>query len=368
MLRRPLGHGPVLAPWPPIVHDQSVDVLILGGSWFVGRVIVEDAVARGWSVTVFNRGVSASPPAGVRAVHGDRESADDLARLAGHGPWDAVIDVAGTVPTMVRDAARALRPATTKYAFVSSVSAYAEWPAQPVTEGSPLHHGDPDRSDEEGPAHPYGAMKVGSETALRREFDSEHLLIVRPGVVLGPHEYVGRLKWWLNRAVRGGEILAPGRSDRSIQPIDVRDLAAFILDQIAQGGAGTYNVAPPADRSTYRDLLIACLASTDGRGELLWVEDEWLAAQKVRQWTELPLWRVPPGTWAMDTKRATAAGLTCRPLAETVHDTWAWLSAGGRAVDHERDAEHGIEPEKERTLLAEAEKEGAVRSRETFPG
>ncbi|MEU8655296.1 NAD-dependent epimerase/dehydratase family protein [Actinoplanes philippinensis] len=344
-----------------------MDLLILGGSWFVGRVIAEDAVGRGWSVTVFNRGRSATPPEGVRVIHGDRESAHDLARLAGSGPWDAVIDVAGTVPTMVRDAARALRPATTRYAFVSSVSAYAGWPAGPVTETSPLHDGDPDRSDPEGASHTYGAMKVGSEAAIRREFNADRFLIVRPGVVLGPHEYVGRLKWWLNRALRGGPILAPGRPDRPIQPVDVRDLSAFLLDQLADGGSGTFNVAPPADRSSYRDLLVACLAATGGRGELLWIDDEWLAGQDVRQWTELPLWRVPPGTWAMDAKRATAAGLTCRPLAETVHDTWAWLSAGGRAVDHERDAEHGINPEKERELIDRAETEGAVRSRERLP-
>lgn len=343
-----------------------MDVLILGGTWFVGRVIAEDAVARGWNVTIFNRGRSASPPDGVRVIHGDRESPHDLARLAGSGPWDAVIDVAGTVPTMVRDAARALRPATNTYAFVSSVSAYAGWPAEPVTETSRLNAGDPDRNDEEGPSHTYGAMKVGSETAIHRVFDAHRILVVRPGVVLGPHEYVGRLKWWLNRALRGGQILAPGRPDRLIQPVDVRDLAAFMLDQIANGGAGTYNVAPSADRSTYRDLLVACLAATGGRGELLWIDDEWLAAQDVRQWTELPLWRVSPGTWAMDTAHATAAGLTCRPIADTVHDTWAWLSAGGRAVDHERDADHGIEPAKERKLLDNAEKEGAVRLRETF--
>jgi nucleoside-diphosphate-sugar epimerase len=357
-----------LVPSSPVVHDLSVNLLILGGSWFVGRVIAEDAVVRGWNVTVFNRGRSASPPEGVRAIHGDRESAHDLARLAGSGPWDTAIDVAGTVPAMVRDAARALRPATNSYALISSVSAYAGWPAEPVTETSPLHDGDPDRSDEEGPAHTYGAMKVGAEAAVRREFGSDRVLIARPGVVLGPHEYVGRLKWWLNRALRGGQILAPGRPDRLIQPVDVRDLAAFVLDQIAGGDAGTYNVAPPADRSTYRDLLVACLSATGGRGELLWAEDEWLAGQDVRQWTELPLWRVSPGTWAMDTKRATAAGLTCRPLAETVRDTWAWLSAGGRAIEHERDAEHGIDPGKERALLAAAEKEGAVRSRERFPG
>ncbi|MFD1373449.1 NAD-dependent epimerase/dehydratase family protein [Actinoplanes sichuanensis] len=345
-----------------------MDLLILGGSWFVGRVIADDAVARGWNVTVFNRGRSASSPEGVHTIHGDRESAHDLARLAEAGPWDAVIDVAGTVPTMVRDAARALRPATNRYALVSSVSVYTGWPAEPVTEASPLHDGDPDRSDEEGPTHTYGAMKVGCEAAVRREFASDRVLIVRPGVVLGPHEYVGRLKWWLNRALRGGRILAPGRPDRPIQPIDVRDLAAFVLDRIADGGSGTFNLAPPADSSTYRDLLVACLEATGGRGELLWIDEEWLAAQDVRQWTELPLWRVPPGTWAMDTKRATAAGLTCRPLAETVHDTWGWLSAGGRAVDHERDAEHGIDPQKERALLESAETEEAVRLREAFPG
>ncbi|MET8147607.1 NAD-dependent epimerase/dehydratase family protein [Actinoplanes sp. NPDC005259] len=343
-----------------------MNLLILGGSWFVGRVIAEDAVARDWNVTVFNRGRSSTPPDGVRTIHGDRENGEDLARLASEGPWDAAIDVAGSVPTMVRDAARALQRATRKYVFVSSVSAYAGWPAEPVTESSPLHEGDPDMGSGDGPSHAYGPMKVGCEAAIRREFGADQSLILRPGVVLGPHEYVGRLKWWLGRALRGGQILAPGRADRVIQPIDVRDLATFVLDQIAGGGAGTYNAAAPTDR-TYRDLLIACLAATGGSGELLWTNDQWLAAQNVQQWTELPLWRVPPGTWAVDTQRATAAGLACRPLAETVHDTWAWLSSGGRAVEHERDAEHGIEPRKEAALLDAAQKAGAVDDRETFP-
>jgi 2'-hydroxyisoflavone reductase len=343
-----------------------VDLLVLGGSWFVGRVMAEHAVERGWNVTVFNRGRSSSPPAGARAIHGDRQSLGDLARLADQGPWDAVIDVAGSEPWTVRDAARALQSATSQYVLVSTVSVYAGWPAEPVTEASTLHDGDPDLNPGTGPMYEYGPMKVGCEAAVRREFGPERVLILRPGVVLGPHEYVGRLKWWLGRAQRGGRILAPGRADRTIQPVDVRDLAAFALDQIAVGKGGTYNVAAPRDR-TYRDLLLACMRATGGHGELKWIDDSWLADQDVAQWTELPLWRVPPGTWAMDTKRAEAAGLVCRSLSETVGDTWAWLSSGGRPVEHERDAEHGIDPGKEAALLNAADKAGAVVARETFP-
>jgi 2'-hydroxyisoflavone reductase len=335
---------------------MSVRVLILGGSWFVGREVAIQAVERGWDVTVFHRGRS-QPPAGVQAIHGDRESTEDLRRLADAGPWDAVVDVAGSVPSVVRDSARALVGAVGRYAFVSTVSTYARWPHDPVSEDSPLHPADPDWGPD---AADYGPLKVGCEAAIAREYKPDRMLIVRPGVILGPHEYVGRLQWWLNRCRRGGRILAPGSPDRAIQPVDVRDVAQFLLDQIAAAGYGLFNIAAPPDRDTYSGLLEACLDVTDGAGELVWVDEQWLAEQDVRQWTELPLWRVPRGTWAMDTSRARAAGLRCRPLRDTVADTWAWLNGGGKAVDHERQAEHGIDAGKERDLLAAAAAAAAI--------
>ena len=230
-------------------------LLVLGGSWFVGSAIVDRACAGGHEVTVFNRGrTPATYPDTVRQIHGDREDAASLAALAGQGPWDAVIDVAGAVPAVVRDSARALAAVADRYVFVSTVSAYRDWPNEPVTETSPLHPDDPDTgSAPAGVPGPiaYGMLKAGCEAAIAREYDAGRRLILRPGVALGPGEYVGRVPWWLNRMRRGGRVLAPGRPDRGIQPVDVRDLAGFLVDLTAQGGSGEYNVAPPKDRETY---------------------------------------------------------------------------------------------------------------------
>lgn len=331
-------------------------VLVLGGSWFVGAAVVEQAVAAGHEVTVFNRGrTPAVFPDGVHLVRGDRTDRGDLVRLAAQGPWDACVDVAGAVPSVVRDSARALSEVAGRYVFVSTVSAYRDWPAEPVTETSTLHVHDPDATAApEGTPGPiaYGMLKAGCEAAIAREYASDRRLVVRPGVVLGPGEYVGRVPWWLSRMRRGGRVLAPGRPERGIQPVDVRDLAVFLLQLIEQGGHGVFNVAPPQGRETYGGLLAACAGAVGTDPDITWVEENWLADQGVRQWTELPLWRVPPGTWGLDTTAATAAGLFCRPLRETVRDVWAWLESGGAPVPHPRWADHGIAEAKEAAVLA----------------
>ncbi len=329
-------------------------LLILGGSWFVGRAIVEQAVLGRHEVSVFNRGrTPASYPGTVRVLHGDRERGEDLERLAGQGPWDAVIDVAGSVPAVVRDAARALSPAAGRYVFVSTISVYRDWLDEPIDEGSALHPGDPDQDPGTRAWDPasYGPLKAGCEQAIGRSYPADRTLIVRPGVVLGPGEYVGRLPWWLHRMHRAGRVLAPGTPDRAIQPIDVRDLAAFLLSLTARGRSGVYNVTAPPDRDTYGDLLTSCARAVGTHPDLTWIDDDWLTRQDVRQWTELPLWLTATGTSTINPARAHAVGLTCRPLQDTVQDVWAWLTAGGTPVPHERAAEHGLAPDKEARLL-----------------
>ncbi len=332
-------------------------VLVLGGSWFVGRVLVEDAVRRGHEVTVFNRGLSPqSPVPGERRLHGDRESTGDLRALAGYGPWDVVVDVAGSVPAVVSRSARILTDAAERFVFVSTVSAYRDWPHAPVGEDSPLWDGDPDVDPGTRAWDPdaYGPLKVGCEIAWQRAVAPDRLLIVRPHVVVGRYEYVGRLPWWLDRTRRGGRILAPA-PDRRIQPVDVRDLVRFLLDQIEAHGRGVFNVAAPVDGSTYADMLRACIHETAAvaqhPAELVWVPETWLVGQGVVQWTELPLWRAASTPWGMNADRALAAGLRCRPLPDTVHDVWDWLRTGGRPVAHERFAQHGIDPGREADLI-----------------
>lgn len=327
-------------------------ILVLGGTRFLGRAVVADAAGRGWQVTVFNRGTSGEAPDGVDAIRGDRRSAADLARLAESGPWDVVVDVPGVVPAEVRDAARALARHTGHYVFVSTVSAYADWPAAPVEESSPLKPGDPDLDVDswDWGSGVYGPYKAGAEAAVQRETGGR-ALIVRPGVILGPWEYSGRLTWWAERVSRGGPFVAPGDPRRTIQPVDVRDVARFLLDQAEIGGTGVYNLAAPIGSNTFGDLIRACMDATGAAAAPVWVGDEALQEAGVREWTQMPLWRTAPGTWMVVPARALHAGFEPRPLADTVRDTWAWMQSGERPFDDPRARLHGITPEIERHLL-----------------
>lgn len=175
-------------------------------------------------------------------------------------------------------------------------------------------------------------------------------MLLRPGVMLGPREFVGRLPWWLRRVERGGRVLAPGRPDRAIQPVDVRDVVEFAL-RTTSGPVGTFNVVGNG-RETMGGFLEACRAVMGSDVRFEWITDEqWLAAQGVAQWTELPLWRTYAGSWAVSAKRALSAGLTLRPLRSTVEDTWTWLHTDDGSVVDERAAKHGLAADKEAAIL-----------------
>jgi nucleoside-diphosphate-sugar epimerase len=337
-------------------------ILVMGGTWFLGKAVVVDALQRGWQVTTFTRGRSGEPVPGAVAVHGDRLLARDLRRLAEFGPWDAVVDTSASelAPRDVLVGARVLERVSERYVYVSTVSVYQGWPNEPLTEVSAVLDG-PAHADAgygtmpegwSGPDLHYGRQKAGTERAVLAAYGASRAVVVRPGVILGPGEYVGRLPWWLNRAARGGKILAPGSPDKAIQPVDVRDVARFALDQAGAAAGGVYNVTAPVGRDTMGDFLTDCLDVTGASGRLVWVPDEVLVGEDVRQWTELPLWRTHPGVWQIDSSSAYAAGLACRPLSETVSDTWRWLQAGGMPVEHPRWAEHGMDPAKEAKILA----------------
>ncbi|MEE1741171.1 NAD-dependent epimerase/dehydratase family protein [Streptomyces sp. BE147] len=333
-------------------------ILVLGGTWFLGKAVVEGALARGWKVTTFNRGRSGVDAEGVTAVHGDRTALRDLAGLAEVGPWDAVVDTSSSEmpPRAVLAATLSLRPQVARWVHVSTVSVYEGWPHLALTEDSPTLACPADADETvgytgaDGSPTAYGFQKAGAERAVTEVF-GEQAVLLRPGVILGPGEYVGRLPWWLARAARGGRILAPAPAGRRIQPVDVRDVAAFALDQAAASTCGPFNVAHP-EGIGFDDFLGACLNVTEGAGRPVWADPESLVEHGVKQWTELPLWRTHSGAWSVDSSHAVAAGLRCRPIAETVEDTWAWLRADGRPVAHPRWAEHGIAPDREAKILA----------------
>ncbi|MFG2714334.1 reductase [Streptomyces goshikiensis] len=323
-------------------------LLMLGGTEFVGRAITEDAVSRGWEVTVFHRGHHAPPP-GTTAVHGDRTAPGGLAALA-EGEWDLVVDTWGGAPTAVRDSARLLAGRAGHYAYVSSRSVYSYPAPAGLAEDGPLVEGSADAG-----AVAYAEDKRGGELAAVEAF-GDRALLVRAGLILGPYENVGRLPWWLNRAARGGPMLAPGPRDFPIQYIDVRDLAAWTLDAAAAGLGGPYNLVSPAGHATMAGFLEACVAATGSDAELRWTDPAVLLEAGVEPWTELPVWTGPgePHDFMFggDVTKALAAGLTCRPVARTVADTWTWLrSLDGVAPQRPDRPAPGLGAEREAALL-----------------
>ncbi|MEU5783855.1 NAD-dependent epimerase/dehydratase family protein [Micromonospora lupini] len=332
-------------------------LLVLGGTWFVGHAIVRAAIGAGWEVTTFNRGRADPFPEGARLVRGDRTRPEDLAALAAAGPWDVVADTSGYVPSNALAVARALAPVAARYVFMSTLSVYRDWPVKPLNERSEVLDCPPDAGadfgtdTEDGPTS-YGYQKAGCEAAAVAVFGADRTTILRPGVVLGPREYVGRLPWWLRRVAAGGEVLAPGSPGRIIQPVDVRDLAAFTLQTIRDQSPGAFNVCAPIGSATFGDLLTHCGRSTHADASFTWVPDDFLLAQGVRQWSELPLWRTFDGVWNVDTTAARAAGLRTRPLELTVRDTWRWFVESEDISNHDRAADIGISREKEAQVLA----------------
>ncbi|MHC3472496.1 SDR family oxidoreductase [Streptomyces sp. 7R007] len=327
-------------------------LLVLGGTEFVGRAVVEAALGRGWEVTVFNRGRH-QPPPGVRALRGDRTAPGGLAALA-EGTWDAVVDTWSAAPRPVRDAARLLRGRAGRYVYVSSCSVYAWAPPAGYTEDAPLVEGADPRAD----GTDYARDKLGGELAAVESFGADRSVLVRAGLILGPYENVGRLPWWLGRIARGGPVLAPGPRELELQYIDVRDLAAWVLGAVERESSGPYNLIGPQGHATMGELLDACVEVTGAAAELCWTEPRVILDAGIEPWTQLPAW-VPPGSdmydalYSADVSRALATGLSCRPVRETVADTWTWLQrlAGTARTRPDRTAK-GLDPEAEAKVLA----------------
>jgi 2'-hydroxyisoflavone reductase len=335
-----------------------VQLLVIGGTSFLGRATVVDALGRGWAVTTFNRGVSGPDVDGVEALRGDRDDPSALGRLQGRR-FDVVVDTCGFVPRVVGRSARVLAESGAQYVFVSSISATTTWPGRPTPEGL---DGQPCPADAGPDDGGYGELKAGCERAVAEVF-GDSTTVARAGLIVGPHENVGRLPWWLGRIARGGEVLAPGDPAEPLQLVDARDLAAFLLDCGERRTGGTFNATAPRGNATFGSWLTDCVEATGSDATLTWVDDNLLVAHHVEPWTELPLW-MPKGlpgedngdhVWDTDASLAAAAGLRPRPVRESVADTWAWMQAGG-AVPEEppRDylPRHGIDPAKEQSILA----------------
>jgi 2'-hydroxyisoflavone reductase len=314
-------------------------ILVLGGTQFLGRHVVDAALEHGHDVTLFNRGQTRPDLfSDVEKLRGDRDG--DLDALRGRS-FDAVVDTSGYVPRIVRETLDALGDVG-HYTFVSSISVYASLATAP-TEQSPVAELEQPTEDWR---EAYGELKALCESVVQERFPDA--FIPRPGLISGPWDPTGRFTYWPQRIAEGGRVLAPAPPDAAAQLIDVRDLAGWIVRAAESATAGTFNAV---DRPTTRvSMFETCRNIAGGDAELVWVDGDFLAAHEVGEWMELPLWLQAPeyaGMLSVDPAAAFAAGLETRPLEETVSATLDWALSGGAPTE----APAGLDRKKEEQVL-----------------
>ena len=335
-------------------------ILILGGTRFLGRHIAEQALAAGHQLTLLHRGRS---QAGLfpQAEHLIADRDHDLSALHGR-TWDVVIDTSAYVPRQVRQLATALGGLAGRvgqYQLVSTISVYDRFDALGTGEDAPLRHLD-DPAAETIDGSTYGGLKALCEAQAEAGFGAR-CLISRPGLLIGPHDPTGRFTWWLQRLLRGGEVLAPGDPQAPVQFIDARDVAAWMLLQAERGTRGVFNLNGPDRPLTMGRMLDTLRQELNPGATLTWVDEPFLLERQVAPWTELPVW-LPSASQDMhriSTARAQAHGLSCRPLAQTVADTAAWLRAASSSAPGSSDGQSdgpprpavGMRSERETALL-----------------
>ncbi len=315
-------------------------ILILGGTQFLGRHLVEAARARGHDLTLFHRG-NRDPYPELENVIGDRQT--DLERL--EGDWDAVIDTSGYLPRVVRQSAEFLKDRVAHYCFISTVSVYASFDPPP-TEDAPV--GRLEVETEEITGESYGPLKALCEDGVNAIYGSR-ALVIRPGLIVGRFDTSDRFTYWPHRLARGGQVVVPGTPEYATCFIDAVDLARFTIHALEQDLSGTFN----ADGLTMPlgGLLEAIRDQTGSDAWLTWLPDEFLVSKGVKPWMgpdSLPLW-IPNFTLATPVDKALAAGLTHRPLSDTIAETLEY--AANRGDSHEWRS--GITPEREAELLVD---------------
>ena len=336
-------------------------LLILGGTRFVGRHLVSAALARDHEVTLFNRGTySSTASTSVETIYGDRNS--DLTKLQGRR-WDVVIDTCGYLPRTIKASAEILSHSVDEYVFISSISVYADVSVPGVDETASLATLTSEQLeqayaiDSSGLVSAvtygkmYGGLKALCEQALEQALP-DRVLIIRPGVIVGPYDYTDRLTYWVARVAQGGEVLAPGRPERFVQFIDVRDLAEWIVRMIERKQTGVYNANGVPNNLTMARLLEECKLVTGTDAFFTWVSEDFLMQEKVAAWTEMPLWLREDaphlkGAMFIKSDKAGDNGLSFRPLKGTISDILDWWKTD-RASEK---LKAGIERDKEEALL-----------------
>jgi 2'-hydroxyisoflavone reductase len=318
-----------------------MQLLVIGGTHFVGRALVEDAVERGHEVTVFHRGPG--EPDGfpeVEHLHGDRDGGLDPLRGR---TWDAAIDTCGYVPRDVREATQVLADTVGHYTFISTLSVYPDDAPTGTNEGTPAHQ-PPFPDTEEITAESYGPLKMACELEAQGAFP-ERCLVVRPGYIVGPNDPTDRFTYWVRRAAAGGRMLAPGPASQPLQVVDARDLGAFTLDHVEAATSDVFGVVGPSEPLTWGAALPALVEAGHAGTEFVWVDAPFLQERVKEEDGELPLWDIEyPGLHSFDASKAIAGGLHHRPFAETIADTLAWDRGRGAL-------KAGLTPERERELL-----------------
>lgn len=334
---------------------RPLRILILGGTRFIGLHMTSLALQRGHQLTFFNRGKTHTDKfPGIERIKGDRNG--EIEGLKGR-EWDAVIDNSGYVPRHVKLSAELLAPQVKQYVFTSSISVYPNF-SVPRDESSPVGKL-PDETIETVDGETYGPLKALCEQAAERAMPGR-TCVIRPGLIVGPDDNTDRFTYWPARAARGGEFIAPGSPQDPFQVIDARDLAAFVINAIENGHNGTYNLVSNANEFRFGELTDACIASAGklakpaDKPRAVYLPAEFLEAQKVEPWSEMPVWLPAKGDEAAfagtSNRAAVAKGLRITPLRKTVNDTLAWHLA--RPAEEREKLKSGIAADKEAAVLA----------------
>jgi 2'-hydroxyisoflavone reductase len=339
-----------------------VKILIVGGTLFLGRRLVEAAAARGHQVTTFSRGRhNADIHTGVESLMGDRNG--DVSALRGR-TWDVAIDTCGYVPGAVNRIIDVLgADSIAHYTFVSSVSVYDEYPLAGTDERAPVatitseqlrraeEAATGDRATARTYGEMYGALKALCERAAEQRMPGR-VLNVRPGLIVGRDDYTDRFTYWVRRVGEGGDVLAPGTPDRRVRVIDARDLAEWVIRMAEDRRTGVFNATGAEDGLSFGRMLDVCRTVSGGDARFTWVDEAYLLDRGVQPWSELPLW-IPDadnGIFEVRNDSAVSAGLTFRSLEATVRDTLEWDRM--RAIDEPLRA--GLPRDRERELLSDA--------------
>jgi len=338
---------------------KPMRILILGGTGFTGPFQVQYALSRGHKVTVFNRGKThpGELPREAEQLLGDRNG--QLDALKGR-KWDVVVDIPTTLPVWVRDAAQILKGNVDRYVFISTISVYSDNSKPGMDESGPLarYEGADAMKETQETLRAsrfglYGPLKVLSEQEAEKWFPGK-ALIIRPGLIVGPGDESDRFTYWPVRIDRGGEILAPGKPSDAVQFIDARDLAEWTIRMVEQGTTGTFNATGPKSKLTMGEMLEGIKKATKTESRFTWADADFLAAQKVRPWSDMPVWVPPRGDSAgfaeISIKKALDKGLTFRAIPDTSRATLDWFRK--QAPERQAKLKAGLSPEREAEVLA----------------